>query len=333
MSDIKYRAWVTEEYEPKKFRRHLIEQDIDKLPENDVLIRVHYSALNYKDALSARGHKGISQIYPHTPGIDASGIVEDSKDTRFKAGDEVIVTGYDLGMNTNGGFGEYIRVPGDWIVKPEGRIGLRESMIYGTHGFTAGICMYEFERHGILPESGNILVTGASGGVGSLGTGMLAKAGYNVIASSGKTDAVEMLKNLGAKEVIGRNSVYDMSGKPLLPGRWAGTIETVGGNTLSSAIRSTSQRGVVCCLGNVESDKFETSVYPFLLRGVSLIGIDSAERPMDVRLKIWEHIFSDWRIDDPEILAREVILENLDTEINKILSGGQMGKVLINLID
>lgn len=327
----KFKAFVVEEIEPKIFKRLIKEKTIDELPKGDIIINVKYSALNYKDALSASGHKGISKFYPHTPGIDAAGIVVDSKSSKFKEGDNVLVTGYDLGMNTSGGFQQYIRVPEHWVVKLPDKLTLRESMVYGTAGFTAGISIFELQKHNILPGKHNVLVTGATGGVGSLAVGMLSKIGYYVITSTGKKYKHDFLKQLGADEILDREDVRDSSGRPLLSGRWDGAIDTVGGLTLSTVIRSTKPRGAVCCLGLVESDKFETTVYPFLLRGITVIGIDSAERPMDYRLNIWNKINNEWKLDDYEFLVKEINLEQLSDEIDLMLKGGQSGKVIINL--
>ena len=333
MFEKKFKAMVTEEIEPKRFSRSIKEKSIADLPEGDVLIEVHYSSLNFKDALSARGHKGITRNYPHTPGIDAAGIVAASSSVEFKEGDRVLVTGYDLGMNTDGGFGQYISVPAGWVIKVPDSIPLDETMMYGTAGFTAGICIWELTGREILPNKGKILVTGATGGVGSCAVAMLAKIGYHVVASTGKTDQYEYLKDIGASDIIDRKEADDKTGKPLLPERWAGVVENVGGNALSTAIRSTGMHGAVCCLGNVSGDMLETSVYPFLLRGVTVFGIDSAEKPMELRLKIWEKIFGEWRIDDPRKMIREVTLSGLSKEIDKILKGGQTGRVIVNLKD
>ena len=331
MADKKFKAFIVEEYEKNKFKKYIAERDISSLPKGDVLIRVNFSSLNYKDALSASGHKGITRRFPHTPGIDASGIVVESSSPEFDDGDMVLVTGYGLGMNTSGGFAEYIRVPAEWVVALPYDISMREAMIYGTAGFTAGICIYELQKHDIKPGMGKILVTGATGGVGSMAVGMLSTAGYEVIASTGKLEQAELLKQLGAGEVIHRDEVYDTTGAALLSGRWLGSIDTVGGNTLSTVIRSTEPQGVVCCLGLVESDKLETKVYPFLLRGITLAGIDSAEKPMNVRQHIWNKIANEWKIPNPEILVKEIGLENIEEEIEKILQGGQTGRVIIKL--
>jgi putative YhdH/YhfP family quinone oxidoreductase len=322
---------VVEEFEPNKFRREIKTKSINELPKGDILIRVLYSSLNYKDALSARGHKGISKKYPHTPGIDAAGIVEESNVNNFQAGDEVLVTGYDLGMNTSGGFAEYISVPAEWVVPLPHNLKLRESMIYGTAGFTAALAIYEFECNKITPDKGKILVTGATGAVGILAVAMLSKLGYDVTASTGKPDKYDLLLKSGAKNIVSREDVNDKSAKLLLPGKWIGVIENVGGNTLSTVIRSMKPGGVVSCIGNVESDRLETNVYPFILRGVRLIGIDSAAKEMEIRLMLWNRIAGEWKLDNPEIFVKDITLDELSNEIDIMLEGKQSGKVLINM--
>ena len=312
-----------------KFNRKIIERSTDHLPEGDVLIQVKYSSLNYKDALSARGHKGITRQYPHTPGIDAAGIVANSKVKKFKEGDKVLVTGYDLGMNTDGGFGEYIRVPAEWIVPLPNNLSLLESMILGTAGFTAGIALFEFQRRDLFPEKGKILVTGATGGVGSVAIAILAKAGYNVTASTGKQDKKDFLQSLGAKEIITREDVADVIKKPLLERKWAGAIDNVGGATLNYCIKSTDFWGTVACVGLVASDKLETTVYPFLLRGVGLVGIDSADRPQALRKQIWQKLATEWKPQVLDKIYRTISLDDLSDEIEIMLAGKQTGRVII----
>jgi putative YhdH/YhfP family quinone oxidoreductase len=257
--------------------------------------------------------------------------VEESSDDRFSAGQEVIVHGYDLGCNTSGGFGEYIRVPAGWVVRlPEG-VSLRESMVYGTAGYTAAYSVLRLQEFGVTPDMGEVLVTGATGGVGSIAVGILAKAGYEVVASTGKTDQAEFLLNLGAKEVISREDSRDQSGKPLLKSRWAGVVDTVGGEILATAIKSTNPQGVVTCCGNVASADLPINVYPFILRGVSLVGIDSQDSPMSLRQQIWDRISSEWKLDQLEQLTTEITLQELDSNIELILQGRQKGRVLVNL--
>lgn len=328
---MKFRVYISEEIEKNIFKRSIKERDLSDLPDNDVIIKVKYSTLNYKDALSARGHKGISRFYPHTPGVDAAGIVYRSKSTKFKEGDEVVVTGHDLGMNTSGGFAEFISVPESWIIKKQANLSLKESMIYGTAGMTAALCVNELIYHNITPDRGEILVTGSTGGVGSMAVGILSKIGYKVIASTGKIDKSEYLKSLGANTIIHRSEVFDTTNKPLLPKRWVGAIDNVGGNTLSTIVRSTDHRGAICVVGLVESDSFNLNVFPFLMRGVTIIGIDSAERELEVKEYLWDKLANDWRITILNQIYREVSLDELDNEIETILKGEQTGKVVVRI--
>lgn len=331
MTNNNFKAMLVLETEEKNFERKIIDRRIKDLPEGDVLINVKYSSLNYKDALSAIGNQGVTRNYPHTPGIDASGIVMESNNNNYKVGDKVIVTGFDLGMNTWGGFGEYIRVPAEWVVKLPQNLSLRESMIYGTAGFTAALSVYKLVNSGIKPDDGDILVTGATGGVGSIAVSILSKIGYNVIAATGKTHEREMLLGIGAKDIIDRKEIDDDSGRALLKGRWAGVIDTVGGNMLATAIKSTNYGGCVTCCGNVASHELLTSVYPFILRGVTLFGIDSVQCPMDIRLNIWEKLSSDWKISDLNDNVEEVSLEGLSKKIDMILEGKHKGRTIVNL--
>lgn len=331
MSDTRFRAMVVSEAGDKKFVREIMEKTINDLPENEVLVKVLYSSLNYKDALSAIGNRGVTRNYPHTPGVDAAGLVESSESDEFNPGDEVIVHGYDLGQDTDGGFGQYIRVPSDWVVRIPNDMSLRESMVYGTAGFTAALSLYKLQDHSVLPGEGEVLVTGATGGVGSTAVSILSKAGYNVIASTGKTDQKEFLLNLGAKDIISRDESVDTSGKVLLKGRWSGVIDTVGGDILATAILATGHGGVVTCCGNVGGHELKTNVYPFILRGIELVGIDSANCTMDLRVRVWEKLASEWKIKNPDTLVKEVSLDELDNEIDLILEGKQKGRVLVNL--
>ena len=331
MEQKRFRALIVEEPTPGEFRRFLGEKSIAELPEGEVLIRVQYSDLNYKDALSARGHKGITRQYPHTPGIDAAGEVVESRVEQFRPGDPVIVTGYDLGMNTSGGFGQYIRVPAAWIVPLPAGLTLRESMILGTAGFTAAEAVFKMKQNGVSPEKGEVLVTGATGGVGSLGVALLSHLGFRVVAATGKINQEEFLKSLGAAEVLPREEVDDHSGKPLLPKRWQGVLDTVGGNVLSTVLRSTLHEASVVCVGNVASSELHTNVFPFILRGVTLFGVASATTPMPLRRKLWELLAGEWKIPGLDSLAREVSLEELNQEIDHILKGEQVGRVLVNL--
>ncbi|MBN2430206.1 MAG: YhdH/YhfP family quinone oxidoreductase [Acidobacteria bacterium] len=331
MNTAVYHAMLVQEAADGSIRRHITLRSVSDLPDHDVLIRVHFSSLNYKDALSATGHKGVTRQYPHTPGIDAAGVVAESRAPQFRPGDEVIVTGYDLGMNTPGGFGEYIRVPADWIVPLPTRLTLRESMIFGTAGFTAALSLLKLEAHGLSPADGDILVTGASGGVGCMAVALLAHNGYPVVAVTGKPEAEPFLRELGAHRILPRPALDDTSGRPLLKQEWSAVVETVGGNFLSTALQSTRRHGAVAACGNVLSAELHTTVFPFILRGITLYGIDSATSGMTLRREAWSRLAGPWKLNHLDRMARAVGLEKLDEEIERILAGRQQGRVLVQL--
>lgn len=303
----------------------------DNLPDHEVLIKVHYSSLNFKDALSASGHPLVTQSFPHTPGIDAAGIVESSKDGSFKEGDKVLVTGFDLGMNTPGGMAEYISVPAKWVVPLPENLGLRESMIYGTAGLTAGLSVYQLLQHGIKPNMGKIVVTGASGGVGSVAVALLGKLGFDVVAVTGKESAHELLHSLGAKTCVGRDAVNDTSENLFLEPLYAGAIDTVGGNMLATILKSLQYNGVATCCGLVNSPMLNTTVFPFIIKGISLIGIDSVECDINLRKNVWNHFAEEWKMKYPEDLIDEISLEELPDRIGKILQGQLTGRVIVKL--
>lgn len=331
MKTDSFRAMVVSEGDDGKCTMEITSRKLESLPEGEVLIRVKFSSLNYKDALSASGNRGVTKNYPHTPGVDVAGTVEICEGGEFSPGDEVIVHGYDLGMDTSGGFGQYVRVPAGWVLGLPPGLELEESMMYGTAGFTAAQSVMRIAENGIKPGDGDILVTGSTGGVGSVAVAVSSKAGYRVVAATGKPDAKEFLEKLGAAEVINRSDLEDSTGKLLLRGRWSAVVDTVGGTILATAIKSTRQRGVVTTCGNVASHELATNVYPFILRGVSLLGIDSASCPMERRKLVWEKLAREWKLDCLDLISRKVSLEDLDPEIDTILKGGQVGRVLIDL--
>jgi putative YhdH/YhfP family quinone oxidoreductase len=323
-----YRALVAEEKDGE-FRQSIKQLSVDDLPDHDVLIRVHFSSLNYKDALSAAGNKAVTKNYPFTPGIDAAGIVEESLDSGIQKGDKVIVTSYDLGMNTPGGFGEYIRVPGEWIVPLPDSLSLKESMMIGTSGLTAAIGVDKINAQHIQPDSGAVLVTGATGGVGSFAVALLSHLGYEVIAVTGKMDQKEWLKSIGAAKILHRNDITSVPDNPLLSSHWIAALDTVGGAMLDAVIRQTGHNGVVTCCGNILGHQLETSIYPFILRGVSLMGIDSGIALMEDRLRIWNKLATEWKHSGLEPLTNQCTLEDLPDEIRKIRNGKQVGKSIV----
>ncbi len=330
MDTRRFRALVVEESADGIFTKTVKERAISDLPAGEVLVRVAYSSLNYKDALSATGNRAVTGAYPHTPGIDAAGIVAESAVADVRPGDSVVVTSYDLGMNTPGGFGQYIRVPASWVVPLPAGLTLKESMILGTAGFTAGLSVHKLST-AVAPDRGAILVTGATGGVGSVAVGILARLGYAVVAVSGKADAEPYLKKLGAREVIGRDQVTDRYDRPLLKARWAGAIDTVGGEILATAIKSTEPMGLVTCCGNVASAELNLTVYPFILRGITLAGIDSQNCPMHLRQKVWARLAGDWKIASLEEIHQEIALAELAGRIDAILQGRLKGRTLVDL--
>ena len=331
MTQTLFRAIVVEETADHQFVSSIQTRAVSDLPKGDVLIKVHYSSLNYKDALSASGNKGVTRRYPHTPGIDAAGEVADSSCDDFSIGEPVLVTGHDLGMNTSGGLAEYIRVPADWVIRLPRDMTLKQSMMYGTAGLTAALSLLKLEDAGITPQSGDVLVTGASGGVGSLAVSILSAGGYSVVAASGKAEAIDFLTKLGAKEVLDRNSAIDTSGKPLLPGRFAGAIDTVGGDILSFALRSIQYGGAVTCCGNAASPKLDLTVYPFILRGISLIGIDSAECPQEIRKTIWNRLAGEWHRPGLESFMDLIPMEEVSERMDAMLKGKHKGRCVVQI--
>lgn len=323
-----YRAlWVTEE---PQFQQKVVERNLDDLPAGEVLVRVHYSSLNYKDALSATGNKAVTKSYPHTPGIDAAGVVEHSEVEGFAPGDEVIVTGYDLGMDTHGGLAEYIRVPASWLIKRPSGLSLREAMILGTAGFTAGLCVYKLLRAGLQTSDGDVLVTGATGGVGSVAVKLLSQLGYRVVAATGKAEQAAFLQQLGAAEVIDRKELSQGTERPMLKPRWAGAVDTVGGDILFNVVKSLNYGGSVACCGLTAGTDYAGNVFPFILRGVNLLGVDSVELPLVAKASMWDMLSLQWKMD-LEQLVEEISLEQTPQAIVQILAGQQKGRVLVNM--
>ena len=326
-----FKALEVSESAEKKYQSAVVMKSVEDLPPGEVLINVQYSSLNYKDALSSCGNKGVTKSYPHTPGIDAAGIVEKSADPHFNPGDKVIVTGYDLGMNTSGGFSEYIRVPASWPVHLPKGLSRRRSMMYGTAGFTAALAVYNLKRHGITPPNGKIVVTGASGGVGCMAVAILSHLGFHVTAVTGKQEAVETLMELGAREVIPREALDDQSGKPLLKPQYAGAVDTVGGNILATVLKSLHYGCVATCCGNVNSAELHTSIYPFILKGIHLVGIDSVLCNHELRKEIWEHLASQWRPSKMDKIVTICSLENIQENLNKMLRGQLSGRWVVKI--
>ena len=314
-----------------RFETQVVERNIEELPAGEVLIRVSYSSLNYKDALSASGNRGVTRNFPHTPGIDAAGVVTESSVSEFCAGDEVIVTGYDLGMNTAGGFGQYIRVPAAWVIKRPAGLSLREAMALGTAGLTAALCVDKLEQAGLEATDAPVLVTGATGGVGSIAVALLASLGYHVAAVTGKPDQADFLTGLGAKQILERSALQAGIEKPLLREQWAGAVDTVGGDILFNVVKSLQRGASVACCGLTAGTNFQASVLPFILRGVNLLGVDSVEIPLVVKASMWDRLSVQWKLPNLDALVKEITLAELPAAIAQMLNGQQAGRMLVRL--
>lgn len=302
----------------------------DALPEGDVLVRVDYSTINYKDALAITGASPVVRSFPMVPGIDLAGVVEQSGHSRWQPGDKVVLNGWGVGETHWGGLAQYARLKGDWLVALPENFDSRQAMIIGTAGYTASLCVDALVDHGIKPEAGEILVTGASGGVGSIAIALLAKAGYTVAASTGKVAEADYLKVLGASEIIDRAELSE-AGKPLQKERWAGVVDAVGGNTLANACAQIRYRGAVAACGLAESPKFPTTVMPFILRGVTLYGIDSVMAPVDPRERAWSRLARDLGAEKLEAVANDISLADAVNVAGDVLAGKVKGRLVVDV--
>jgi acrylyl-CoA reductase (NADPH) len=327
-----FKAFVVNKAADNAFSREIRQRKLDDLPPGDLVVRVHYSSLNYKDALSATGHPGVTRRFPHTPGIDAAGEVVVCRNDVFMPGDKVIVTGYDLGMNTAGGWGEYIRVPANWAIRLPQGITLWESMAIGTAGLTAALSVLKLIKAGLRPGDGDILITGATGGVGTNAVSILAAEGYRVVAATGKTEHAAYLSTLGAASVISRDQLTAGVEKALLPERWAGAVDVAGGTTLVAVLKGMKYGGIVACCGMAGSPELPMNVYPFILRGVSLLGVDSAQCSHELRTEAWGKLARIWKPRHFPDTVMTCTLDGLEEEIHNILSGKIIGRVVVDLI-
>ncbi len=310
------------------------------LPQTGVTVDVHYSSINYKDALSARGAPGVTSVYPHTPGIDAAGTIADIDRVNGEArdglgnalsvGDAVIVTGYGLGVDTPGGLGGRIRVPAEWILPLPAGLTARDAMGLGTAGLTAGLSVLEIERAGVLPDTGPVVVTGASGGVGILAVGILARAGYSVTAvTRSPSEAGETLRAAGAEDVVSTEDIRGASSKPLVRGRWAAAVDAVGGDVLSGILAGLRYRGIATACGLVTGTRFDASIMPFILRGARLVGIDSVYAPVADRQEVWTRLCDRRRPEMLETSTYEITLEQVDSVIDALLEGRHRGRAVV----
>ena len=324
---MQYSAYYVEENDGV-FSASISRLELEKPADGFVQIKVSHSSLNYKDALSASGNKGVTRNYPFVPGIDAAGTITDANSSQLSEGDEVIVTGYDMGMNTPGGFGEFINVPATWVVKKPNNLTHLESMSIGTAGLTAAASVFKIHESAMESDL-PVLVSGATGGVGSIGVMLMSKLGKEVSALTGKSASVDFLKSIGATNIILRDEYLEAPAKAMERPLFSSAIDTVGGKILSKMLAQISPHGVVACCGNVAGIEVNTTVFPFILRGISLCGIDSAESPLDFKTSIWEKFANEWKLDlstSTKIIAKQ----NLQQEIDLILQGGQEGRVVIS---
>jgi acrylyl-CoA reductase (NADPH) len=326
-----FRCLLVEKDDQGQLRRSVTSLPTERLPAGEVLIRVQFSSLNYKDALAAQAHPGVARSLPHVPGIDAAGVVESDTSGQLCAGDEVIVTSYGLGAEQWGGWAEAIRVPAEWVVRRPDGLSLHEAMIVGTAGFTAAQCVQALLTNGLTPDSGEIVVTGATGGVGCLAVMILAQLGFSVVAVTGKPELEARLKQWGASRVIGRQEVVSDSTKPLLAGKWAGGIDTVGGQTLATILRETKQYGVVAACGLVGGTDLPVTVHPFILRGVILAGISSQSLPANRRQEFWNKLAGPWKPQHLSDVATTIGLDDLEDAIQRILQGQIVGRTVVRL--
>ncbi len=326
-----FRAYFVNKTE-SDFSAGLRDITLDDLSPGDVLIKVEYSSVNYKDGLASIPDGRVIRKYPLVPGVDLSGTVAESSDARFKSGDEVLVTSYDLGVAHTGGFSEYARVKADWIVPlPEG-LTLKEAMALGTAGYTASLAIHQLERMGVKPANGPVLVTGATGGVGSMSISILKTLGYTVAASTGKESEHDYLKALGADEIVSRQETSAESKRPLDRERWAGGIDSVGGSTLAYLLRTVKYGGSIASIGNTSGPEFSTTVFPFILRGANLLGIESAYCPMELRRDLWQHLATDYKPAHlMDMIAREITLDELPQALATILKGGVRGRIVVKI--
>ena len=332
MSELNtFKALLVEETDNKKFTLNIVNRSVSDLPENDLLVNVHYSSLNYKDALSASGNKRVSAHFPHTPGIDAAGVVVRDKSGTFSPGDEVVMFGYDLGMNTPGGLGQMISIPANWAVKRPDNLTLKEAMSYGTGGLTAALCIQKLEKMGARPEDGPVAVTGSTGGVGSISIALLKQLGYSVVAFSGKPEQTAHLKSIGADEVLHRDVLNEAADLPMGKERWAHGIDTLGGDYLSNLLKQIKSGGGVSACGLASSDSFSSTVFPFIIRGVSLLGVDSVYIPLSDKQHIWQRVASDMKLPNLQNLCEEISLEQTPEYLQRFMQAKVVGRYLVNL--
>ncbi|WGL17357.1 YhdH/YhfP family quinone oxidoreductase [Microbulbifer bruguierae] len=332
MSEQTFRAMLVEEVAAGKYDQTIVARTTADLPANPVQVVVSHSSLNYKDALSAFGNRAVTREYPHTPGIDAAGSVIHDNSGTFRPGDKVLVTGYDFGMNTAGGLAERIAVPAEWVTPLPAGLTLRESMILGTAGLTAGLCVEKLLEAGATPEDGEVLVTGATGGVGSITVALLAKLGFRVAAVTGKLESADFLTALGAWKVLDRETLAPFASKAIAKPLWAWAVDTVGGETLFNVIKCLKYGGGVAACGMASGAQFQANVFPFILRGISLLGVDSVELPLAKKAEVWEKLAGDWYIGEQlQRIAEDISLEQAPEFLARLHRGHGIGRYVVDM--
>ena len=327
------KAFLVEKTNDKEFISDIKQVSIPKCAENEIVIKVTYSSLNYKDALSSIGNPGVTRNFPHITGIDVAGTVYESTSNIFKMGERVLVTGYDMGMNTHGGHAQFVKVPASWVARIPDSISDKEIMTFGTAGLTAALSINELIANGVKPENGPVLVTGATGGVGSIAVSILSKIGFNVIAISGKKEKIDYLKRIGASEVILRDTFNEESKKPIMNEKYIAVVDTVGGEILANALKYIKYDGVATCCGLTSSHELNTNVFPFILRGVRLIGIDSVECKLEKKQAAWEKLASRWKINTLDSITNEITLYEIKDAYKLLLSGKAVGRYVVKIKD
>ncbi|MEW5248480.1 YhdH/YhfP family quinone oxidoreductase [Microbulbifer discodermiae] len=327
-----FRAILVEEVAPGKFDQRLVERQIQELPDYPLLVAVSHSSLNFKDALSAYGNRAVTRHYPHTPGIDAAGTVISDSSGVFAAGDKILVTGYDLGMNTPGGHSECICIPSDWALPLPDGLSLREAMILGTAGLTAGLCVEKLLEAGAKPGDGEVLVTGATGGVGSIAVALLAHLGFRVAAVTGKLESTQYLTALGAQKVLDRETLAPFASKAIAKPLWAWAVDTVGGETLFNVVKSLAYGGGVAACGMAAGAQFQANVFPFILRGISLLGVESVELPLAKKSAVWQRLAGDWYIGRQlDLIAEDISLEQVPEFLARLHRGHGIGRYVVDM--
>ncbi|MDM5292742.1 acryloyl-CoA reductase [Peribacillus simplex] len=315
-----------------RFSVNIQQLSLDDLPQGEVLIRVHYSGVNYKDSLASIPNGNIVSSYPIVPGIDMAGIVVSSEDSRFQEGDEVIATSYGIGVSQSGGYSQLALVPADWIVPLPDGLTMREAMIIGTAGFTAALSVLRLEENNLTPDQGSVLVTGATGGVGSFAVSILAKLGYSVEASTGKESEHGYLKEIGATTIVSREDVYDGKLRALGKQKWSGAVDPVGGEPLASVLSQIKYGGSVAVSGLTAGTSLPATVFPFILRGINLLGVDSVNCPMDTRLKVWHRLATDFKLAHLEqLVQQEITIKELPDILPTLLKGEARGRTIVKL--